>query len=846
MSNLSQILADSNWGQESARINQNFQNINTDLEKVKSATTKFKGYFTTEESLKNKFGSPKIGDTAWVGESYPGTVYDVQTDGQWHNTGKAPDTGSVELQDYAKKAELTELEEKIEGIGEVDLSGLENKTSSIGYVTCDTAAGTAAKVVTVTGLTALTTGIRLLVKMTNNNTASNATLNINGLGAKPLYYNNTRVSGDIAWEAGEIVDIYYDGTNFYSGNFQGGSGEGGNLILVWNTDAATTRKQVKQSDRKSLLQISYKDAEGNPVNEQYTGSLFTDEEWGKDTNWDKIPNQKQITELDNQKVQIDFLNQTFGQEVSDVKIKSISLYGYYTGTSPTYNETWFTSRHFTPLSNQVNITDKDGGYIKARVYSFNSDGVWLRTATTDGKGTPVVLQEDTSEVAFAVSSSNGVVTIMSEENFKLCNVYGVGIKSDIPQRLDTIEQAGLVVRREGDVISLLMGNQVSPAEIQDIVANGYYTSEGNITYDKKWQISDFFAFINESPITAEVLDESIAIPRINIFDKNWSFIRTIKDAKEYIPEKNEVFFNISSNNTTLPEENFKSLKIYNAIKCNRVGYKIEGLTSEVANRVTYDDTPKINDRFCPAMAPRAGIVYTAESTFYMMGASFAIPSNGWFELACEELGVKSQNKAVGSSRIIDSATKYRSNELWPTAEDFDSFDVLVIMHVHNQDVYYSEKLKENIDDYASETFDYATAYDYVIRRYIRDCYNQRNVAESKYYGSNIGKPCQIVLCTHWHDARTIFNASVRKLAAKHSLPLISFDEQIGFSRFNPLYDNGSPGGFQASRIYTEDPEQTSGLSVETIDGVIYGWHPHTGKDKYIQQKMAKIFVGQIK
>lgn len=113
MSNLSQILADSNWGQESARINQNFQNINTDLEKVKSATTKFKGYFTTEESLKNKFGSPKIGDTAWVGEPYPGTVYAVQTDGQWHNTGKGPDTGSVDLQDYAKKEELTELDNEI-------------------------------------------------------------------------------------------------------------------------------------------------------------------------------------------------------------------------------------------------------------------------------------------------------------------------------------------------------------------------------------------------------------------------------------------------------------------------------------------------------------------------------------------------------------------------------------------------------------------------------------------------------------------------------------------------------------------------------------------------------------
>lgn len=110
MTNISQIQVDSDWGTEAARINQNFQNMNTDLEKVKSATTKFRGYFTSEAGLKQKYPSPKVGDTAWVGEPYPGIVYDVVTDGTWHNTGKAPDTDSVELQDYAKKAELTELE----------------------------------------------------------------------------------------------------------------------------------------------------------------------------------------------------------------------------------------------------------------------------------------------------------------------------------------------------------------------------------------------------------------------------------------------------------------------------------------------------------------------------------------------------------------------------------------------------------------------------------------------------------------------------------------------------------------------------------------------------------------
>lgn len=107
MSNISQVKKESNWGDASTTINSNFQNLNTDLEKVKSSTTKFKGYFTSESSLKDKFPSPQSGDTAWVGEPYPGKVYDVQS-GQWHNTNTAPDTGSVELNDYVNKTEFEE------------------------------------------------------------------------------------------------------------------------------------------------------------------------------------------------------------------------------------------------------------------------------------------------------------------------------------------------------------------------------------------------------------------------------------------------------------------------------------------------------------------------------------------------------------------------------------------------------------------------------------------------------------------------------------------------------------------------------------------------------------------
>lgn len=183
---------------------------------------------------------------------------------------------------YATREELTELEKKVGGVG---------------YVTCDTAAEIAAKVVTVTGLTALSTAIRLLVKMTNNNTANNATLNINSLGEKTLYYNNLSVSKENSWESEEVLDIYYDGTNFYANNVQGGKGEGGNKIVEWDTNAATTRKSVKSIDRKVGMQISYIHPYDGWINEQYIGKDVDDENWVLDKNWQRMSTDKDLALL---------------------------------------------------------------------------------------------------------------------------------------------------------------------------------------------------------------------------------------------------------------------------------------------------------------------------------------------------------------------------------------------------------------------------------------------------------------------------------------------------------------------------------------------------------------------
>lgn len=176
------------------------------------------------------------------------------------------------------------LDEKIFGI-----------ISNSGYVTCTAAAGTAAKTVTQAGF-ALSTNCRLIVKMINYNTAASPTLNVNNTGAKPLYYNGEVASADNTWEAGEVLDVYYDGTNYRASNMKGSSG--GNVIMTWNTDVATTRKGVKQNKRKAGLIISYNHPDNGWINEQYIGTSFTDSNWANDINWRRIADNDDITAIE--------------------------------------------------------------------------------------------------------------------------------------------------------------------------------------------------------------------------------------------------------------------------------------------------------------------------------------------------------------------------------------------------------------------------------------------------------------------------------------------------------------------------------------------------------------------
>ena len=78
------------------------------------------------------------------------------------------------------------------------------------YAVCSTAAGTAAKTVSIPGIT-LKTGVEITVRFSATNTAANPTLNLNSTGAKAIRYRNTAISaGYLA--ANRTYRFVYDGT----------------------------------------------------------------------------------------------------------------------------------------------------------------------------------------------------------------------------------------------------------------------------------------------------------------------------------------------------------------------------------------------------------------------------------------------------------------------------------------------------------------------------------------------------------------------------------------------------------------------------------------------------------
>lgn len=161
----------------------------------------------------------------------------------------------------------------------------------IGYYECDTAGGTAAKVVAAAGYQLPVSGGSIKIKMINRNTVNNAMLNINSTGAKPLFYNGSRANSGNTWDNNEVIEVYYDGTNYQAHNVEGNSGDGVFDVSVYNASGdpltpavyedlaaalGTNGVNIPASKRKGGMSIKFIQSSANKyVQFRYMGTNVT-------------------------------------------------------------------------------------------------------------------------------------------------------------------------------------------------------------------------------------------------------------------------------------------------------------------------------------------------------------------------------------------------------------------------------------------------------------------------------------------------------------------------------------------------------------------------------------------
>lgn len=106
---LNTINSTATWGNSANRLNENFSKVSSEVEKLKNATTKNKGLFSSLADLKATHPSPQVGDWAVVGSTIPGPIYQCKTAGTWTATGQTGGGDEVNLADYLTAEEITDV-----------------------------------------------------------------------------------------------------------------------------------------------------------------------------------------------------------------------------------------------------------------------------------------------------------------------------------------------------------------------------------------------------------------------------------------------------------------------------------------------------------------------------------------------------------------------------------------------------------------------------------------------------------------------------------------------------------------------------------------------------------------
>lgn len=232
-------------------------------------------YFTSKGGLDSQSNDNKYCDALVLN-----TWSNTEGSGGRVNALVATKTDAPELYHYSSRINDTTWANKKKLAYTDDLpTKVSDLTSDVGgnvFVgTCETVAATAAKEVTISADQnfELQAGVMIVAKFTYTNSASNPTINVNGTGAKSIWYNTgliTTGSLNKAGYANRFCYFVYDGTNWVWINWGTDDNTTYSTMSVAEGQAGTaTSQRVMRADYLKQIIQSY-------VPTTYDGSLITD------------------------------------------------------------------------------------------------------------------------------------------------------------------------------------------------------------------------------------------------------------------------------------------------------------------------------------------------------------------------------------------------------------------------------------------------------------------------------------------------------------------------------------------------------------------------------------------
>ena len=118
---LQTIQTTTTWNDAAAGINANNAKIDSEVEKLKNATYKNKGYFKTLSLLQSAYPTASAGSRAYVGMTYPFLVY-WWSGSSWVHSGETGGEESLDLSQYYTIEEVKAMYVQSEGVRSINAS----------------------------------------------------------------------------------------------------------------------------------------------------------------------------------------------------------------------------------------------------------------------------------------------------------------------------------------------------------------------------------------------------------------------------------------------------------------------------------------------------------------------------------------------------------------------------------------------------------------------------------------------------------------------------------------------------------------------------------------------------